>query len=58
MSDSDRAYWIRTQKDKTHYYYSCNRCRKSAKYNKYPFCPHCGRRMEIDVVLNENGDVI
>lgn len=55
---NEPTYWIRTQKDKTHYYYSCSRCRKSAKYNKYPFCPHCGRRMETDVVLNENGDVI
>ncbi len=51
-------YWIRTQKDKTHYHYTCTKCHKTNKYHKFTFCPYCGSRMVTDVVLNEKGDVI
>ena len=51
------GYWIRTKKDRTHYGYTCNLCKKSSRFYKFPFCPFCGARMVEDVVLNEKGGV-
>ena len=39
------GYWIRTKKDRTHYGYTCNLCKKSSRFYKFPFCPFCGARM-------------
>ena len=52
------VFWIRTQKDKTHYHYTCSKCHNKNRYHKFTFCPYCGSRMETEFVLNEKGDVI
>lgn len=52
------SYWIRVQKDKTHYHYTCSKCKHTNRYHKFTFCPYCGKRMETDFVLNENGDLV
>lgn len=56
--DYKKSYWVRIKKSGTHYHYGCYSCKKTVKYHKYPFCPHCGRPMWTDVCLNEKGDVI
>ena len=50
------GYWIRTKKDKTHYGYTCNLCKKSSRFYKFPFCPFCGSEMETGTVINEKGE--
>lgn len=58
MAEVTETYWIRTKQGKTHYKYTCTNCHMSVRFNRYTFCPNCGRRMVSDILLNEKGDVI
>lgn len=40
------SIWVKIRKDKRHYYYLCDHCKKVSKYLKTPYCPYCGFIME------------
>lgn len=53
----NEVFWVRTQRDKTHYQYTCTNCHKTNRHHKYTYCPFCGSRMVTDIVLDKDGNI-
>ena len=41
------GYWIRVPMDKRHYRYICSECKRTIRHYSYPFCPYCGKEMDL-----------
>lgn len=54
----DISYWVRIRLDRNHFAYECERCKAVQKYKKTPYCPICGRVMELDITYNEKGEIV
>lgn len=52
---NEYGYWIRTPKDKRHYVYTCSECGKTNRHHTYPFCPYCGKEMDLTQTSRQKG---
>ena len=57
-TNPDISHWIRIRKNKTHFEYKCFKCGNTQDGRRTPFCPMCGRVMELDVTYNDKGEII
>ena len=51
----DYGHWIRTPKDKRHYDYVCSECGRKCRQHTYPFCPYCGKEMDLSNTERQRG---